>query len=285
MIEHDDELPIIFEPHALSEDTLWGTDTLPKPPEARLPRTVTWTLAISALTMGACAIGALWVLNETTKQVQELTLSATSMQAASTWQRRQTHLLRDDLKTVNQHLTSTSKNLAHVAKMAPDLERVAEAIEQAKVQTELERMIPSMVPVVGGYQSAPFGHRAVHPVSGAVNVTHSGIDLACAEGASVMATADGVIEDSGPRGGYGLAVVIRHREGLLTLYGHLSAILAKPGQMVRRGEVIGRIGATGTATGDHLHYEVRLNGTPVDPTPFLVPATALSQIDRLAQAP
>lgn len=281
MMSHDDDLPAVYQPLAPAPDTLWGYDYAPPPPVARLPRTVTWTLVLSALTMGACAIGALWILNETTQQVQDLTFSAKSMEAASSWQRRQTHQLRNDLQHVNGNLNTTTQQLQKVSKMAPDLSRVADAIEQARLQSELERVIPSMVPVIGGYQTAPFGLRDVHPVTGATQVQHAGIDLACAEGAIVMATADGTVEAASERGGYGLAIVLRHNHQIETLYGHLSSLIAKEGQTVRRGDPIGRIGATGTATGDHLHYEVRIDGTPVDPTPYLIPATALSQIDRL----
>ena len=78
-----------------------------------------------------------------------------------------------------------------------------------------------------------------------------------------------MIVSAGPYGGYGNATIIDHGGGLATLYGHQSAILVSAGEHVTRGEVIGRVGCTGDCTGPHLHFEVRVNGTPVNPVPYL----------------
>jgi murein DD-endopeptidase MepM/ murein hydrolase activator NlpD len=97
---------------------------------------------------------------------------------------------------------------------------------------------------------------------------HSGIDLAAPLGTPVHAAAAGIAKVvDGP--GYGLHVMVAHDRGTLTLYGHLSAVLVKTGDAVGRDEVIGLVGSSGMSTGPHLHFEVRLQGSPVDPVAWL----------------
>ena len=129
-------------------------------------------------------------------------------------------------------------------------------------------------PVEGARLSSVFGRRT-HPVYGNVRM-HTGVDFAAASGTPVRATAPGRVSFIGWRGGYGRVVEIAHGSDTMTRYAHLSAVpegLAK-GQRVAAGDVIGRVGATGTATGPNLHYEVLVDGRPTDP---------LSD-DRLAEA-
>jgi murein DD-endopeptidase MepM/ murein hydrolase activator NlpD len=98
---------------------------------------------------------------------------------------------------------------------------------------------------------------------------HTGIDFGASSGTPIRAAADGVVVSAGPLGGYGNATVIDHGNGLATLYGHQSSIVVAPGQRVSRGQVIGYVGCTGLCTGPHLHFEVRVRGTPVDPMQYL----------------
>jgi len=99
---------------------------------------------------------------------------------------------------------------------------------------------------------------------------HPGIDLAGAYGTPIYATADGTVLRAGwNSGGYGNLVEVDHGRGITTRYGHMSAILVEAGQHVTRGEQIGRMGSTGRSTGNHLHYEVRIDGRPVNPIPFM----------------
>jgi murein DD-endopeptidase MepM/ murein hydrolase activator NlpD len=98
---------------------------------------------------------------------------------------------------------------------------------------------------------------------------HSGLDIRGDMGEPVRATAAGKVETAGWNGGYGNMVEIDHGNQFSTRYGHLSAIGVKVGQMVKVGDVIGRIGSTGRSTGPHLHYETRINDEAVDPQKFL----------------
>lgn len=123
--------------------------------------------------------------------------------------------------------------------------------------------------------SSGFGKRQ-HPVLGGL-VSHAGIDLPAAQGTLVYATADGYCRQLiNQPDGIGLAIYLAHGRGHQTLYGHLLSTRIKPGQFVLRGQVIGRVGASGMTTGPHLHYGVRYNGQPVDPLPycFLLSKTA-----------
>ncbi len=86
---------------------------------------------------------------------------------------------------------------------------------------------------------------------------------------SVVATADGMVINAGPKGDYGNAVVIKHRNGFETLYAHLAKVDVKPGEKICRGEQVGLVGTTGRSTGPHLHYEVRVDGNPRNPEPFI----------------
>ena len=126
---------------------------------------------------------------------------------------------------------------------------------------------PSLWPVNGVLRSA-FGER-LDPFSGE-GAFHTGIDIATPVGTPVQATADGVVLNAGWGGNYGKLVVIDHGNSIETYYAHLSQCLVIAGQEVHRGEVIAYSGGTGRATGPHIHYEVRLAGTPVNPYRYLM---------------
>ncbi|HAT71822.1 MAG TPA: hypothetical protein DCS63_03300 [Elusimicrobia bacterium] len=128
------------------------------------------------------------------------------------------------------------------------------------------RATPSIWPTEGRITS-PFGYR-FHPLHLATEY-HSGMDIANEAGTPIYAAADGVVRHSGWAHGYGMCAVVDHGFGYSTLYGHMSEILGKEGAQVRRGQIIGRMGSTGTSTGNHLHYEVWTGGLPKDPMKFL----------------
>ena len=131
----------------------------------------------------------------------------------------------------------------------------------------LENTTPSIWPVKGAFNSS-FGRRSDPFTS--ISAFHPGVDLSGARGTPVVATADGIVAEAGWYARYGKRVLISHGQNQLTThYAHLNDFYVRPGQVVRRGEVIGAIGATGRATSPHLHYEVRLRGTPLNPYKFL----------------
>jgi murein DD-endopeptidase MepM/ murein hydrolase activator NlpD len=127
--------------------------------------------------------------------------------------------------------------------------------------------IPSQRPVQDAKLSSGFGVRS-DPFRGAAAM-HAGVDLPGPIGTAIYATADGYVGRAGWANGYGNLVELEHGRGLETRYGHLSAILVQPGQRVRRGDLIARMGSTGRSTGSHLHYEVRMDGHAINPIPFL----------------
>ena len=131
----------------------------------------------------------------------------------------------------------------------------------------LENTTPSIWPVQGRLSSS-FGKRN-DPFAGTGSF-HAGVDLTARYGTPIVAAADGVVTQSGWFAKYGKRVVLAHGgNGLSTGYAHMSEFFVRPGQVVRRGEVVGRVGRTGKTTSPHLHYEVRYLGTPVNPYKYL----------------
>ncbi|HEX8364089.1 MAG TPA: M23 family metallopeptidase [Allosphingosinicella sp.] len=145
--------------------------------------------------------------------------------------------------------------------------------------------IPSGRPVATGVNfTSGFGVRS-DPFRGSAAM-HGGIDLAGPIGTPVYATADGIVgRAEWNSGGYGNLVEINHGQGIQTRYGHLSRLVARPGQRVRRGELVGLMGSTGRSTGSHLHYEVRIDGRAVNPVPFIQNASARMPQRTAAAAP
>jgi murein DD-endopeptidase MepM/ murein hydrolase activator NlpD len=141
--------------------------------------------------------------------------------------------------------------------------------------------IPSAKPVsLSIALSSGFGVRS-DPFRGGAAM-HSGVDIPGPVGTPIYATADGVVGRTGWVGGYGNLVELEHGKGIQTRYGHLSSIIAQPGTRVKRGQLIGLMGSTGRSTGSHLHYEVRLEGRAVNPTPFLRTDGYLLAMERRA---
>jgi murein DD-endopeptidase MepM/ murein hydrolase activator NlpD len=106
---------------------------------------------------------------------------------------------------------------------------------------------------------------------------HTGLDFRADPGAEVRATAAGRVVSAEYSGGYGRMVEVDHGNGITTRYAHLSAMRVAPGQAVSAGTILGRVGSTGRSTGPHLHYETRIDGTPVDPQLFLRAGARLAQ--------
>jgi murein DD-endopeptidase MepM/ murein hydrolase activator NlpD len=148
------------------------------------------------------------------------------------------------------------------------LTRAARDVATAERLKALMPFMPVRMPLFGDASvTSPFGYRA-DPFLGRLAL-HPGIDLTEAWGAEIHATGAGRVTHAGPMGGYGIMVEIDHGNGLLTRYAHLSRALVEEGQDVAEGTVVGKMGSSGRSTGPHLHYEVRVDGEPVDPERYL----------------
>jgi murein DD-endopeptidase MepM/ murein hydrolase activator NlpD len=139
--------------------------------------------------------------------------------------------------------------------------------EMLSMQQSLIRATPSIRPS-RGYVTSEFGYRP-SPVSGQLKL-HQGLDFRAPPGAPVYATADGVVSFAGFDSEYGKLVSVDHGYGVVTRYAHNSELFVVVGQKVKRGDVISAVGSTGRSTGPHCHYEVRVNGVPVDPSNYIL---------------
>jgi murein DD-endopeptidase MepM/ murein hydrolase activator NlpD len=144
-----------------------------------------------------------------------------------------------------------------------------QVLESLLLNQDLDRsQTPSSTPLTNTYVSAPFGER-IDPITGG-HEFHKGLDLDGQIGDPIHAAADGIVMRAEfDNGGYGNVVDIDHGNGYATRYGHCSKLLVKVGDLVHAGDVIAKVGATGRATGPHLHFEVWINGAPVNPQPYL----------------
>lgn len=137
----------------------------------------------------------------------------------------------------------------------------------------LERLFEGLSNTPTGFPSkvemaSNYGYRR-NPFNGRTFEFHSGIDFRGNKGDKIRSTAGGTVVFSGSGAGYGLYVQVQHIDGYETLYGHLSKILVKEGDKIVAGQTVGEMGSTGRSTGNHLHYEVRKQGKPINPTTFL----------------
>lgn len=124
-----------------------------------------------------------------------------------------------------------------------------------------------------------FGFR-IHPIYG-IPKMHNGLDFTATQGTPIYATGDGAVKEAEFNTGFGNSIIINHGYGYESLYGHLARMKVKRGQKVKRGEIIGWVGSTGASTGPHCHYEVHINGRPVDPVYFFYNDLSAEQYDRL----
>ena len=147
-----------------------------------------------------------------------------------------------------------------------ELESYEELWQMLKNKDERMAHIPAISPVKNPKVISGFGMR-YHPVYKILR-RHTGVDLVGKRGQPIFATADGKVSSDHPGAGYGISVVINHGYGYQTIYAHLSKANVRPGQKVKRGEIIGFMGSSGLASGTHLHYEVVKNGQKVNPVHF-----------------
>ncbi len=143
-------------------------------------------------------------------------------------------------------------------------------LEALLIQDSANRkFLPTHEPITDGWYSSNFGYR-IDPFTG-LRAFHEGIDFPAPVGTTITAAASGKVTFAGVHPEYGKMVDIDHGNGLMTRYAHASELLVKEGDLVLRGQAIAKVGVTGRTTGPHLHYEVRLNGTPENPARFFQP--------------
>lgn len=153
---------------------------------------------------------------------------------------------------------------ARAGELAEELEGISHGLTERELRISAR---PALSPVKGIITSG-YGKRT-DPITG-LEMFHRGLDISAPPGNQVFATADGIVTRAGRIGGFGRAVYIAHGFGYSTRYAHLSRITVKPGQRVKRGDVIGEVGMSGRATGYHVHYEVHENGRSRNPLPHIL---------------
>jgi murein DD-endopeptidase MepM/ murein hydrolase activator NlpD len=165
-----------------------------------------------------------------------------------------------------------------IGELGEQVDRVAKGVESRAdyldvVESELlaaqvrQALLPQNTPVSEGFVGSGFGSR-LDPFSGQL-VMHAGLDFAAPSGTPILAAAGGVVSAADYHSAFGNMVVLDHGNGLQTLYAHASRLEVRQGEIVRKGQPIGRVGATGRATGPHLHFEVHDKGVPQNPSRFL----------------
>lgn len=186
--------------------------------------------------------------------------------------------LRQKMDKVKRQIVIQSKSLEEIEALAAGKETMLASIPSIK-PIRADKLNRSVNLLSG------FGYR-LHPIH-KVRKMHAGIDFSAKQGTPIQATGDGrVVEVERKKSGYGLHVVIDHGFGYKTLYGHMSSADVKVGQRIKRGQVIGKVGSTGTSTAPHCHYEVHYKGTPVNPIDYVLDGlspTEYQDLVRLAE--
>jgi murein DD-endopeptidase MepM/ murein hydrolase activator NlpD len=179
---------------------------------------------------------------------------------------------------IREKLKSGKDEKGLIQQMRTDVERLqSEAISQEESLSELEKLLhtkkemlthtPSIWPTMG-WVTSMFGFRT-NPFTGLTQM-HEGLDISNRVGTPVVATAEGIISDIGNDLVHGKILVISHGFGMTTCYSHLSKVTGRVGQKVKRGDKVAEVGMTGRTTGPHLHYEIKLNGIPVNPMRYVL---------------
>jgi murein DD-endopeptidase MepM/ murein hydrolase activator NlpD len=224
--------------------------------------------ALVALKQAKAAIEAKKVETETQKNHIALITQQLAIQKASAEDQAQSeNILVNRLKSDREALSAAEQQLA------AESDQITKNIQQ-KLAANIAFPGTIFVPGSGqfilpaeGPMTSPFGWR-IHPISGDRRF-HNGLDFGAEYGSLIKAADNGVVIAAEWTGGYGNAVIIDHGNGLTTLYGHTSQMYVTAGQVVRKGQPIAAVGSTGFSTGPHLHFEVRRQGEPIDPMPFL----------------
>jgi murein DD-endopeptidase MepM/ murein hydrolase activator NlpD len=227
-------------------------------------RCLLWSM-LCLLLLGASSLSEYVAVQK--KRVQEIIIKAQAQRASVSRLRERTKEVRELLSRWEGFREKIQASLPKRFRASQEGRREEEDLQQmlGSLQRELAQMIaslPSDWPVEGrvvsgvGMRPSPWtGEKEFHP----------GLDIPNPVGTPVHASGDAVVESVGVNGGNGRSVVLDHGQEITTQYAHLSKILVSEGEQVRKGQPIGLVGTSGRSTGPHLHYEVRVNGTPIDP--------------------
>lgn len=265
-------------------------------------RTVLWVAGTVAAIWATAMIGSAYGLWATKK-----IMSFTQLQRETYAQQRQLRETLDQAQTLDGQVQKLRQQMADLLKVLnmkntdptvrplppaagnadatpKKLSQLQQDLEHTGAQAKLmkARMDPIIdrwnhtpsIPPTAGYLSSPFGIR-LSPFArrneddAGLLGFHTGIDITNVENTPIQATADGEVVQAGWMNSYGNGVVLSHSPQVETLYAHMARVRVQTGQKVTRGDILGDMGRTGNATGVHLHYEVRLNGRPVNPMPYM----------------
>ena len=233
-----------------------------------------------------------YIANNDQKLLDEVSAIKTSLEA----EKKNLSSMKTTLEVKKQNQVAKSQELevasqkkqSLVYQINADLNAQFDLLEDLEAESkalssEIQRLQAAAAAKSGGTTKAPgayswpcpssrkitsnYGYR-IHPISG-VKKLHTGMDIGASYGADVTAAAGGTVIMSKYYGGYGNCIIIDHGGGVSTLYGHMSSLVAKNGQTVTAGQTIGKVGSTGNSTGNHLHFEVRINGSTVNPASYV----------------
>lgn len=176
----------------------------------------------------------------------------------------------DDPNNINKMKTVLPEEIYTLRELEKDLLCTMNTIKTVKnfvdVRSKVINDVPSVIPNKGhisslfGWRRSPFGFGRDF---------HTGIDIAASPGIEIRATAPGLVESAGWCGGYGFMVKIKHKYGFESIYGHCKSISVHMGDYVKKGQIVGYVGQTGSATGNHCHYEIRLGNVAINPYPYM----------------
>jgi murein DD-endopeptidase MepM/ murein hydrolase activator NlpD len=183
------------------------------------------------------------------------------LDAAIPLKEKHNSLMRDMHEQIEQLSVASTNQQEGLESLLKSLEDQQNLLASTPAIRPISRDVNSWITSRFGYRKSPFtGRRELH----------KGYDIASRQGTPILATADGVVTFAGKKGLYGNFIVIDHGHGMITRYGHCQKVLKKSGDKVKRWETIALMGNTGRSTGPHVHYEVHLNGIPVNPIKYIL---------------